>query len=570
MKREQFKVRTRIVFAGVFVFAMLLGVRLYFVQIVSGAEFSGQAERQYVRPRNNLFDRGSIYFTDKNDAHVPAASLKHGYLVAIIPDNIEKPHKVYQKLNTYIDIDSDTFIARASKVDDPYEEIARRLSAQAASSIEDMDIEGVQVFKHRWRHYPGAELAAHTVGFLGYTEDKREGQYGLERSYESVLSRTNKNTYANFFVELFSNIKGTLIDGQQSNGNVVTTIEPHVQAFLESELGALNKELESREAGAIILNPRTGEIYALASTPTFDLNAFGEVENPRVYTNPLVENVYEMGSIMKPLTMAAGIDSGAVTATTTYVDKGYLELNTERIHNFDKKGRGRVSMQEVLNQSLNTGAAFVMHEMGIDVFSDYMRSYGFGETTGIMLPNEGSGLVSNLSSTREIEHATASFGQGIALTPVQIVRAHSALANNGRIVSPHVVKALEFENGVQRDVSHPELRRVISAAASEEVSRMLVAAVDEALLDGQVALDHHTIAAKTGTAQIPNPEEGGYYEDRFLHSFVGYFPAFDPRFLVFIYVREPKGVQYANQSLTYPFMDITKFLINYYNVPPDR
>ena len=196
--------------------------------------------------------------------------------------------------------------------------------------------------------------------------------------------------------------------------------------------------------------------------------------------------------------------------------------------------------------------------------------FGVGEETGIELPNEISGLVTNFRSNRDVEYATASFGQGFAITPLETTRALAALGNGGYLPSPHLVKQIKYTNGTTWSPDYPYGRRVLSGESSEEITRMLVKVVDEALRGGTMKMSNYRIAAKTGTAQIANLEAGGYYDDRYLHSFFGYFPAYEPKFIVFLYMVYPKGVRYASETLTEPFFDLTKFLISYYNLPPDR
>lgn len=281
-----------------------------------------------------------------------------------------------------------------------------------------------------------------------------------------------------------------------------------------------------------------------------------------------------MGSILKALTLAIGINSNAITARTTYNDPGCITLNTRTFCNYDGKSHGSgLSMQFVLNKSLNTGAAFVASRVGSSNFSNAMLAFGLDTTTGIDLPNEGKSLVSNLKTSRDLEPAQASFGQGIALTPITTVRALSALANGGTLITPHLVKEIKYKLGPTKTLIYPskeERGRVISEEASVEISRMLTEVVDRSLRDGRVRLENYSIAAKTGTAQIAKPGGGGYYDDRYLHSFFGYFPSYEPEFLVFLYTYYPKGIQYASETLTDTFMNITKFLINYYDIPPDR
>jgi cell division protein FtsI/penicillin-binding protein 2 len=210
----------------------------------------------------------------------------------------------------------------------------------------------------------------------------------------------------------------------------------------------------------------------------------------------------------------------------------------------------------------------VVKQMGNDAFTKYMYNYGLGSTTGIDLPNEGHSLVSNLDSPRDLEHAQASFGQGIALTPIETVRALSVLANGGTLINPHLVKEIDYKIGTKKTISFPPGPQIIKPETSKEISRMLTEVVDTALMNGTVKLPNYSVAAKTGTAQIAT--SGGYYADRYLHSFFGYFPSYNPRFLVFLYTYYPKNVEYASETLTPTFIDMVKFLINYYQIPPDR
>jgi cell division protein FtsI/penicillin-binding protein 2 len=374
----------------------------------------------------------------------------------------------------------------------------------------------------------------------------------------------------NFFAELFSNL-GELVyrKDESTSGDIVTTLEPTVSRMLDSVLMETNDTYDSKLTGAIIMDPQTGEIIAMNAVPGFDLNDRTGATIDQ-FQNPLVENVYEFGSTIKALTVAAGLDSGAIVPETTYYDSGSLNLDTFTIRNFDGRGRGTVPMQEILNQSLNTGVAWIVDQMGKDKFRDYFMNYKIGSETGIDLPNEAFGLIENLNSPRDVEYATASFGQGIALTPIAATRALATLGNGGKLVTPHLVKRIDYDDGTSKDIHYPDGHQVLTVETSEEISRMLTTVVDDALRNGTVALPNHTIAAKTGTAQIPDPVQGGYYEDKFLHSFFGYFPAFDPEYIIFMYTVEPQGVRYASETLTAPFMDITKFLINYYSIPPDR
>jgi len=466
------------------------------------------------------------------------------------------------------------FLVKAQKRNDPYEELGKRLSVDIANKIQALNISGLSVAKERWRIYSGETTAAHAIGLIGYRGDELAGRYGLERFYESTLNRNNDDVFVNFFAEIFSNIRRVVSEDEGLEGDIVTTIEPSVEAFLESTLEKVTGKYSSDFTGGIVINPRTGEIYAMALTPTFDPNFPQNEQDADIFSNKLVESRYEMGSIVKALTLAVGIDSNAITAKTTYNDPGCMTLNTRTFCNYDGKSHGYgLSMQTVLNKSLNTGAAYVASRMGSANFSKALLSFDFENPTGIDLPNEGKSLVSNLHTSRDLEAAQASFGQGIALTPITTVRAFSALANGGTLITPHLVKEIKYKIGTTKNILYPteeERVRVISQETSAEISRMLTEVVDRSLREGAVRLDQYSIAAKTGTAQIAKPGGEGYYEDRYLHSFFGYFPSYEPDFLVFLFTYYPKNVRYASETLTESFIDITKFIINYYNIPPDR
>jgi cell division protein FtsI/penicillin-binding protein 2 len=566
-----FELKARIIYILFFVVGAVFICRLYFLQVVHGDTYRKRADDELLHGSQSVFERGTIYLSDKDGGLTAAASLKSGYVLSINPNLISDPETAYAKISSVLPIDRAMFMAKANTKNDPYEEIARRIPESDASKIISSKLIGVSLYKEQWRTYPTDSLAAHVVGFVGYDGNIINGRYGLERYYDDNLKRDYSKMDGNFFVEMFSNAESLKDGGGNLEGDIITTIDPNVERKLEEVLKKVTEEFGSKSTGGIIMNPTTGEVYAAGAYPTFNPNKYGEEKNVGVFSNPLVEKVYEMGSIVKPITMAAGIDAGLVTASTTYNDEGYMKIANRTIYNFDKKGRGVVPMQEVLNQSLNTGAATVALKLGKTRFDRYIAEFGFGEETGIDLPSEAAGLTKNLTKGGEVELANASFGQGIAVTPFEITRALSALGNGGLLPNPHVVKEIKYELGFSKKiVSTPEeMRRVISKDSSEKITQMLVQVVDKALKGGQYKLEHYSVAAKTGTAQIANREGGGYYADRYLHSFFGYFPAYNPRFIIFLYTVEPKA-DYASNTLTIPFSELTKFLLNYYQVPPDR
>ncbi len=512
MTNARFVTRVRWVTLACLAVSLIIIGKLYVLQILHGDEYQRRADAQTVELKNPLLNRGTIYFTGKDGALITAATLKE--------------------------------IANATTSDDAHQ-----------------------------RYYPGKSLAAQTVGFVAYNNDnEQKGRYGLERYYEQTLARSSSDSYANFFVELFGGFAGAFSNSGGGEGDIITSIEPTVQSELERTLATYADDWHPKLSGGIIMDPMTGEIIAMALSPSFDLNAFNQEEDVHVFSNPMVESVFEMGSIIKPITVAAGLDSGVIKENSTYDDKGCIEVDQKKICNFDGVARGVVPIQEILSQSLNVGASYVATKMGPDIMRTYfLDKYKLGAETGIDLPAEGHGLVGNLqSSKRAVEYDTAAFGQGIAITPVETIRALATLANGGLLVTPHLVRAVKYDSGVTRSLSWGEGVPALKPETATIVSRMLTQVVDTKLADGKLKMEHYSVAAKTGTAQIADPVNGGYYADRYLHSFFGYFPSFNPKFVIFLFASEPKGAPFASQTWAPPFGSLVKFLINYYNVPPDR
>lgn len=564
--------RVRIITIFFLVITVTILGRLYVLQVMRGDDYRARADAQFVEPSTPLVDRNNIYFTDKEGNQIVAATLKTGYALAINPRKVEDPGALYEALKDTIPLTREVFLQKISNKNTQYVLVAQRLSDNAGVKLRELKLPGLIIEQDRWRFYPGGPLAAQTIGFVAYHGDVQEGRYGLERYYESNLVREDDSLYGNFFVELFGNVKH-LLSGAPQSGDLITTIEPAVETELERILADYDKKWTPKLSGGIIMDPKTGEIYAMSVHPTFDLNEFGAQKNPSIFANALVENVYEMGSIIKPLTMAAGLDSGVIVPESTYNDTGRLEIDGKTISNFDGKARGTVPMQEILSQSLNLGVSFIATKMGSSSMREYfLDKYKFNEETGIDLPGEVHGLTENLTrrGARAVEYDTASFGQGIALTPIATVRALASLANGGFLVTPHLVRAVHYDAGPTLEKAWNHDERILEQKTTEEVSRMLTKVVDEALMKGTIKIPGYSVAAKTGTAQIANPNASGYYPDRYLHSFFGYFPSYDAKFVVFLFALEPNGAEYASQTLAEPFHALTKFLINYYAVPPDR
>jgi stage V sporulation protein D (sporulation-specific penicillin-binding protein) len=572
--RRAFRFRLRLLAGALALFALLLIARLYYVQIIEGKAYAARGERQYQSSSQELYNRGTIYFTQKDGTLISAATIATGYLIAIDPEELKDPQAVYTQLNGITPIDQATFFKDVGYTDDPYEVVAHQVSESDGDSISDLNIPGVLVEREQWRTYPAGTEAAQTLGFTAYNDNNVvTGQAGLEEYYDTVLNRSTEGVFGNFFAQIFGNIDTTSLLAQDSKqGDVVTSIEPAVQERLDQDLEAVTKKYSSTESGGIIMNPKTGEIIAIGSYPTFDPNDF-QNENPEYFGNPIVQSEYEFGSIVKSLTMAEGLDAGVITPTETYNDTGCIHPNGATVCNYDDVARGVIPMVQILDQSLNVGASFIAQQLGHRRQLTYDTKLGLGEKTGIDLPGEIAGDIRNLNTAQDVNYDTAAFGQGIANTPIEMVRAVGALANNGAIVTPHVADAIQLENGTTEQLKYPPPVQVFKPQTAQTVTQMLVTVfpADAALAiqaNPGLKLPNVPIAAKTGTAQVVNPQ-GGYYSNIFFHSFYGYFPAQNPQFVILLYTNRPQGVEYASGTLTYTFIDLANFLTNYYNIPPD-
>ena len=561
--------RTRIKLVGViiFLFGLALLGRLFYLQIIKHDYYSEKANEQYIGKSSQMFERGEIYFKKKDGQLISGATTKNGFLVALIPKQIIDSEDVYNKISKIIEVDKEDFFKKVNKKNDPYEEIAHRLNEDKKKEIEKLNIDGLRIYPESWRYYPAKNLAANVIGFVGFKDNDLLGRYGIEYQYDSVLKGENNNKDINFFAEILSNIKKELKNDESENGGIVLSIDPVVQSFLENTIQKNLDKFKAEQIGGLIIDPKTGRIIAMAIKPDFDPNNYSKVKDQSLFINPMVESIFEMGSIVKPLIIAAAIDQNKITPQTTYFDKGYVDINSRRLNNFDKKGRGKVDMQEVLNQSLNTGAVFVEQQLGHEKFREYIKNYGLGSKTNIDLPGEIVGKISTLESKRDIEFATASFGQNIAVTPIEMTMALSSLANGGFIVKPYIVDEIKYENSDSVKTEPKIIKQVLKKETTETISQML-SKVYDSILGGQFKIDHYSVSAKTGTAQMT--KNGKYLDGQYLHTFFGYVPSFDPKFFTFLFLINPQGVRFASVSLTPPFSDITKFLINYYEISPDR
>lgn len=516
-----------------------LTVNFYSLQIEKGSYYAARAESQYRSAGEFEPERGSIFFTDKNGKPIPAAIKKYYPQVFAVPKEIENPELVADRLAPLLAMTPEEILDKISSKESYYRLLMRKVSPELAKQIQDLNLAGIYVRPEPYRFYPNTSLAAHVLGFVS----EGVGRYGTEAFYDDVLRGEGGYVSEDKVVVMPKNGK-----------DIYLTIDYYIQAAAEEILGKLVNDYRASGGLVIVMHPQNGDIVAMAALPNFDPNRYGEFEI-QTFLNPAVQAIYEPGSIFKVITMAAGIDSGHITPATEFIDKGEVIINNHIIRNWDLKAHGRVTMTNVLEKSINTGTVFVVRQMGRDIFYNYLKRFRIDEKTGIDLVGELKGDIKNLKKGQDIYFATASFGQGIAVTPIGLLTAINAIANKGLMVKPHLLAG-----------KAEELGRVISETASRQVTEMMVSAVDKA---GLAKINGYTVAGKTGTAQVPDPQRGGYTSD-VINTFVGFAPAYNPRFIILIRLDKPAGAPLAGQTIVPAFRELAQFILNYYAVPPDR
>lgn len=554
----------------------LIGYRLFVLSYVRHSTYARTAEAQ-TDHINNILARGNIFLSDKEGGISLAATNKKFPAVHIISSKVPagQGNSLAKSLADITKGKEDTILKVIQSGADYSRVVGKRLNADQVARVKALNAPGVGISYEMDRYYPYEGLAADVLGFLGYNGTMRSGQYGIESFYDNELfgRKENKASVSGIGARIASLFKKD--DAKEKKPetssfdrpqDIVLTIDKNIQNYVEDRLDALMKTWKATAGTIIVQEPGTGKIVAMTDRPTFNPNSYGQYP-PEQFLNGGVQQIFEPGSSFKPFTMAMGLELGKITPQTTYEDTGSVKIAGYEIKNFNQGSFGIRTMTQVLEKSINTGTMFVENLVGEDNFLNYVINMGFGQRTGIDLPGELNGDVTNLYSGRKINYLTASFGQGIAVTPLQLINAYSAIANGGKLMRPYIVNKIVSEGG-QETTTKPEIIGIpFSEKTAAKVKTMLVSVVDNGF--DKARIKGYDIAAKTGTAQIPDGK-GGYVENQYIHDLMGFAPAYDAQFVVLIKLDRPQGITYASDSLSSTFKDITTYLLNYYNVPPTR
>ena len=546
--------------------AVVLVGRLFFLQIIDKSDLQAKNLSQVQVDRKLQSPRGTIY--DRNGRPL-AMSVVTKSLYADPKMIKQSPSEVAELIAPYVTMSKED-IVKSLQEDTAFVWIDRMMepekSKAVAQLIEDKNLEGLNFVEESKRYYPNGNLAAQVLGFVG-TDDK--GLDGLEMVLDDELKGgIQKELVA-------TDRKGNAIFGSvlskylpDKGKSVTLTIDASIQFIAERALDKAMEDTGAKHASVIVMDPKTGEILAMANRPTYDPNHYSQ-GSEEDFKNIAVTNLYEPGSTFKPIIASAALASGKWKLDQVYNDKGAFAANGHIIRNWNGEGYGPVRLLDILKYSINTGMAEIGTLTGADILSKYVRDYGFGSETGIELPGEGAGILYNPEDMSKLDVATMSIGQGIAVTPLQMVRAFGALSNGGAMMKPHIIKSYSNSQG---DVTSTTETSVVGQPVPEETAKTIVDILEKEVSEGggtKAMVEGYHFGGKTGTAQKLDTKHGGYLDGQYIASFIGFGPVEDPKFVVLVVIDDPqKGSYYGSQIVAPVFKDIVSQLVRYYQMSP--
>jgi cell division protein FtsI/penicillin-binding protein 2 len=555
-------------------FSFILITKLFFIQIKDHNYWKALAQGQQKVFDDVEGERGRIFLENQKGEIklLPLAVDKDWELVFVSPKEIIKKggnfEEVSQNLSQILKEDKEVILKKiedGDKKDSFYVLIKNKLTPEQVRELKNKNLPGVFIEKETLRYYPQEEFACHVIGFVG---GDKKGQYGIEGYYDEFLRGSrgiqegDKSAWG-YFIRIVSS-------PAEKGSDLVLTLDYNIQSMAELLLKEAKKNLDFESGQIIVADPQDGKILAMAEFPTFNPNQYTKESNLDIFKNSSVQKIFEPGSVFKVITMVAGLDAKVITPQTKYIDEGVIKIGGYRIYNYGQRAYGEKTMTEVLEKSINTGAVFVERKLGHQTFLHYIEKFGFFEPTGITLQGEVFSNNINFKKGYETNFATASFGQGIEITPIQLVRAFMAIANGGKLVKPYIIKKI-IKDG-KEIIYRPQIpsETVVSPEAINQVTAMMVNVVENGY--GKAAkVPGYYIAGKTGTAQVSFSSLGikkAGYSEKTIQSFIGFAPAFNPRFVILVKLDNPKA-RTAEYSAAPIFGKLAKYIIDLWQIPPD-
>lgn len=567
--------------AGIGLLFLIVLIRLFQVQILAHSEYKAKADNKHQARVDLIGDRGNIYFQNlKSGDNFPVAINLITYDIGFDANFISQTNESNQaQIKEFIDqnfpdIDKVKLEEEFNNKDKRYYIFAKDVPENIVEPLKKKALKGIILEKKSVRSYPEKTLGSHILGY--FSKYKQEGQYGLEQYYNEQL----KGEVGFVNVEAKDRrgvwLANTKIEKQDAtNGsNLILTVDHTIQFKLEETLAELSAEFKPKTALGAIMDPKTGDILAMAATPNFDINEYNKVEDIGVFKNPLVENLYEQGSIFKPITVGIGLDKDVITPSTTYEDKGTERINGFDISNWSNKVYGSQTMSYALENSLNLGMIFIQRKLGREAFvSGIIDQFQIGKETRVDLPGEVKSKTDNLTKQardlREVYFANASYGQGISMTPIRMLTSFNSIVNEGKIMKPRIVKSIQNSEGEITNIEPEVQGQSMSPEKARQLSEMLVDVVENSSAR-QVMVDGYNIGGKTGTGQIASiggfQKEGGETHQ----SFIQFATLDNPKYTLLISLNAPQGSRFADTSVVPKIKPLNEFLLSYLNVPPDK
>ncbi len=543
---------------------VLILLRLFYWQVVKASELSQLGVEQYGAVRKIVPQRGDILASDG----FPLATSKITYQVYANTKVVEKVDQTSSLLSTILDMDEASIAAKLS-LDKYWIGIKNGVDAESKSKIEALKIPGIGFEQEYSRFYPEASMAANLLGFVGKDNlGDNKGYFGIEGYYDRLLHGKEGSA-----IEIMDATGRPILARADSNsngvdgGSLVLNIDRSIQFLVDRKLKSA-VEKYGAESGMIgVIEPKTGKILAMASYPSFDPANYSKFPSDS-YINHFVSSLYEPGSTFKPLVMSAALNENKVTANTKCPScEGPVSVGGYDLHTWNDKYYPNTTMTEVIQHSDNTGMVYVAQQLGLDKMLEYINKFGIGKLTGIDVQGETSPEIKPKDQWYAVDLATTGFGQGINVTPIELLTAFASIANDGKMMKPHLVSEIRYPDGKKTDVSPQEVGRPISTENAKVMTEILVNAVNKGEAS-YMRLKGYRVAGKTGTASIP--VQGHYDPTKTIASFEGFAPADDPKFAMIVIFNKPTAAIYGAETAAPVFFDIAQNILNYYHIPPSQ
>lgn len=556
-------------FIGLLVFIIGVMARYAWVQIVRGDEMLSRLESQVQESSVLHVPRGTIYDAEMKELAISTMVSS----LYIDPNHVEDPEQTARDVAPLIGLTEKDILDDIAQ-GGGFVWVKRQMEPEETKALKNLMKEKPEYvaclgfIQESKRYYPNDMLAANVIGFVG-TDDK--GLDGIEQQFDGMIKGEEQTS--SIFTDALARpimdsvfLKNSPVDANCKN--IQLTINAQYQFIIEKALDKAMMDHGAESVTAIVMNPKNGDILAMASRPAYDPNNFHKYD-PNVWKNRAVSDIYEPGSTFKSIIAAAGFQEKLVSPTDIFVDPGTIEVSGRTIQNWSGDSFGTVTFLDVVKNSINTGFAQLGLELGGERLMNYARKFGFGERTGIELPGEESGILFNPKDMVASDVATSSIGQSIAVTPLQMITAMSAIANDGVLLKPHIVKAIYNADGtVYQQMEREEVRRCIDS----DVDKILKSVLEQVVSTGggsKASIEGYHIAGKTGTAQKIDMVNGGYLPGHYIASFCGFGPVEDPQFTVLVIINDPAGGEYYGGQVAAPIAhDIFLQLFRYANVKP--